>query len=261
MPPPRSTVPLSYGTLSKQHLENTKCMFSSPRSRCPLYNSRRSWGSRRAGGWGPQKETCVFVRVWEGCLETQGLPDWHKHTYITPSSTNKPGRKFACDITKRLQKAGSALNISVCSLDSFQARVFQCRTFPRSGFVPENVLKVQLHPADPSVYLHSLVLFMIQPPCNPLTASQQAQGDKPPPCTQPIRLQDRNRCPPTCGSAAQRARLLAGGCFWSWQRQNCSFAAGDLSCSLVAVGTNAASVEISQRPKTKHEELIEFIVV
>lgn len=43
--------------------------------------------------------------VWEGCLETPGLPDWHKHTYITPSSTNKLGRKFACNITKQLQRA------------------------------------------------------------------------------------------------------------------------------------------------------------
>lgn len=74
-----SAIRWSYETDQKQQLGQCQAAHLYLLGMSVHSNSRRVWGRKREGG---RKEmcVCVWLCVWEGCLETQGLPDWHKHT-------------------------------------------------------------------------------------------------------------------------------------------------------------------------------------
>ncbi len=93
---------------------------------CPLCNSGGPWGRKREV---EQKETCVFVCVRGRAVWRHWVCPADKHIAF-PSSTNKLGRKFAYDISKRLQSLFLSWSLKCVNLTIFRSKSSNSELFP-----------------------------------------------------------------------------------------------------------------------------------
>lgn len=88
----------------------------------------------------------MWLCVWEGCLETQGLPDWHKHTTSFQVPQINQGESLLATSPKACRKLDIVLIIFYLFI--FKLTIFRPKSsnsaFPRRILLPENALKLQL---------------------------------------------------------------------------------------------------------------------